>query len=109
MGMPAALLPIDVNSNPRCLRSIATHLEAWRHLLGIKYALTRICLAVPREPPSGVSPRSTGSKASEYWICCRLPLMSRQAYLPLPIVRAFSLRSRLGLSVAPPFGLGVPH
>jgi len=35
--------------------------------------------------------------------------MSRQSYLPLPIVRAFGHRSRLGLSVAPPFGLGVPH
>jgi len=35
--------------------------------------------------------------------------MSRQSYLPLPIVRAFGHRSRLGLSVAPPFGFGVPH
>src|SRR6516225_2146420 len=35
--------------------------------------------------------------------------MSRQSYLPLPIVRAFGHRFRLGLSVAPPFGLGVPH
>jgi hypothetical protein len=56
-----------------------------------------------------VSPRATGSKASEYWVFCRLPLMSCQSYLPLPIVRAFGHRSRLGLSVAPPFGLGVPH
>src|SRR6516165_6408570 len=44
-----------------------------------------------------------GSKASEYWIFCRIPLMSRQSYLPLPIVRAFGHRFRLGLSVAPPF------
>src|SRR6516162_7232513 len=35
--------------------------------------------------------------------------MSRQSYLPLPLVRAFGHRFRLGLSVAPPFGLGVPH
>src|SRR5438046_8358236 len=46
---------------------------------------------------------------------CRCPLMSRAAYLPFPLfplrgtVRAFDPRSRLGLSVAPPFGLGVPH
>src|SRR2546423_11065445 len=46
---------------------------------------------------------------------CRCPLMSRAAYLPFPLlplrgtVRAFGPRSRLGLSVAPPFGLGVPH
>ena len=45
---------------------------------------------------------------------CRCPLMSRAAYLPFPLlplrrtVRAFG-HSRLGLSVAPPFGLGVPH
>ena len=31
--------------------------------------------------------------------------MSCQSYLPLPIVRAFSHRFRLGLSVSPPFGL----
>lgn len=31
--------------------------------------------------------------------------MRIRAYLPLLIVRAFSRRSRLGLSVAPPFGL----
>jgi hypothetical protein len=42
----------------------------------------------------------------------RCPLMSRAAYLPFPLfplrgtVRAFDPRSRLGLSVAPPFGLG---
>jgi len=35
--------------------------------------------------------------------------MSRQSYLPLLLVRAFGHRSRLGLSVAPPFGFGVPH
>src|SRR5208282_3358043 len=65
--------------------------------------------SAPWWPLTGGSPRFTGSKASEYWICCRVPFMSRQSYLPLPIVRAFGPRSRLGLSVAPPFGLGVPH
>jgi len=35
--------------------------------------------------------------------------MRFESYLPLPIVPAFDQRSRLGLSVAPPFGLGVPH
>jgi len=35
--------------------------------------------------------------------------MSCQSYLPLSIVRAFGHRFRLGLSVAPPFGFGVPH
>src|SRR3954447_23968430 len=51
------------------------------------------------------SPRSLGSKASEHWVFCRFPLMRCQSYLPLPIVRAFTHRSRLGVSVAPPFGL----
>ena len=36
-------------------------------------------------------------KASEAdWIFCRLSPMSREAYLPLPIVQAFVRRSRLG-------------
>src|SRR5271170_5130252 len=56
-------------------------------------------------PLTGVSPRPCGSKASEYWVFCRFPLMSCQSYLPLPIVRAFTHRSRFGLSVSPPFGL----
>src|SRR3954462_10079243 len=55
------------------------------------------------------SPRPFDSEASEYWMFCRFPLMSCQSYLPLPIVRAFRHRFRLGLSGAPPFGLGVPH
>jgi hypothetical protein len=31
-------------------------------------------------PLTGVSPQLFGSKASEYWIFCRFPLMSRQSY-----------------------------
>jgi site-specific DNA recombinase len=58
-----------------------------------------------RDPTTGASPRPFGSEASECWAFCRFPLMRSQSYLPLPIVRAFTHRSRLGLSVAPPFGL----
>src|ERR1700726_2302327 len=58
--------------------------------------------SVPWYPLTGVSPWSTGSKANEYWIFCRVPFMSSQSYLPLPIVRAFGHRFRLDLSVAPP-------
>jgi hypothetical protein len=77
--------------------------------------------SVPWCPRPGASPRSSGAKASEYWIFCRVPLMSCQSYLPLSIVRAgacpragrrpdpWGPRFRLGLSVAPPFSLGVPH
>src|SRR6516162_5771767 len=65
--------------------------------------------SVPWELPSGVSPRSSGSKASTYWICCRFPLMSRQAYLFLPIVRGFSDRFHLALSIVSHFGFVVPH
>jgi hypothetical protein len=60
--------------------------------------------SVPWKLPSGVSPRSSGSKASTYWICCHFSLVSCQAYLSLGIVRAFGHRFRLGLSVAPPLG-----
>ena len=75
-------------------------------LSGVGFAASGSALGYP---PTGASPRSFGPKASEYWVFCRIPLMSCQSYLPLPIVRAFSHRSRLGLSVAPPFGLGVPQ
>src|SRR6202008_1065167 len=65
--------------------------------------------SVPWCPRPGASPPPSGTKASEYWIFCRVPLMSCQSYLPLSIVRAFGPRFRLDLSVAPPFSLGVPH
>src|SRR5215472_15554410 len=45
--------------------------------------------SVPWCPRPGASPRPSGTKASEYWIFCRVPLMSCQSYLPLSIVRAF--------------------
>ena len=38
----------------------------------------------------------------------RLSSMSYESYWPLLTVRAFDPRFRFGLSVAPPFGLGVP-
>ena len=38
-------------------------------------------------------------KARSIWLFCRLPPRSRRSYSPLPIVRAFIRRSRLGLSV----------
>src|SRR6516164_11234285 len=40
-----------------------------------------------------------------------LPLVALEIHVLLasPLVRAFDHRSRLGLSVAPPFGIGVPH
>jgi hypothetical protein len=60
-------------------------------------------------PLTRASPQPVGSEASEYWFFCRFPLISCRSYLPLPIVRAFSPRSRFGLSVSPPFGLGVPQ
>ena len=38
------------------------------------------------------------------WIFCCLSSLRLMAYWPLLLVRAFGLRSRLGLSIAPPFG-----
>jgi hypothetical protein len=61
---------------------------------------------------SGASPRPSNAKVSGNGlpsVVCRVPRMSCQAYLPLPIVQAFGHRSRRRLAVAPPFGLGVPH
>ena len=43
---------------------------------------------------------------SGYSAACRPEI---HVLLASPFVRAFSHRSRLGLSVAPPFGIGVPH
>src|ERR1700756_2835826 len=71
-------------------------------LSGAGFAMSGSALG---DPTAWVSPRPFGAKASEYWVFCRFPLMRGQSYLPLPIVRAFTHRSRLGLSVAPPFGL----
>ena len=61
--------------------------------------------SAPRAPVIRASPFSPGARASFRWVFYRGPLMSCQSYLPLPIVRAFVRRFRLGLSVAPPFGL----
>src|ERR1700730_6822191 len=38
-----------------------------------------------------------------------MSFLRSMSYSPLLLVRAFDHRSRLGLSVAPPFGLGVPQ
>ena len=43
------------------------------------------------DPTARVSPRPFGAKASESWVFCRFPLMRGQSYLPLPIVRAFTI------------------
>src|SRR3982075_384976 len=65
--------------------------------------------SVSSSPRAGASPRSFGSKASPCWLFCRFLFTRYQSYLPLSIVRAFSHRFRLRLSVSPPFGLGVPQ
>ena len=41
--------------------------------------------SAPWSPPAGASPRSFGSRSSEYWLFCRVPRMSYRSYLPLPI------------------------
>src|SRR5262249_14634445 len=55
-------------------------------------------------PASRASPVSTEEKSSSIWIFCCLSSVRLIAYWPLLLVRAFGHRSRLGLSVAPPFG-----
>jgi len=58
----------------------------------------------PGSPVIGVSPLSTGARASFRSVFCRGPLMSCQSYLPLPIVQAFVNRFWRRLPVAPPSG-----
>src|ERR1017187_4913516 len=61
--------------------------------------------SVPPLPASRASPVSAEEKSSCLWIFCCLSSLRFMAYWPLLLVRAFSHRSRLGLSVAPPFGV----
>src|SRR5271166_6023326 len=88
------------------LHASSINCSAEAGLSGVGFAVDGSAL---EKPPERASPSRAGSKATEQWIFCRLPFMSRQSYLPLPIVRAFSHRFRLGLSVAPPSGVAVPH
>src|SRR5216683_4338894 len=55
-------------------------------------------------PASRASPVSAEEKSSSIWIFCCLSSLRLMAYWPLLLVRAFDHRSRLGLSIAPPFG-----
>ena len=55
-------------------------------------------------PASRASPVSAEEKSSSIWMFCCLSSVRLMAYWPLLLVRAFGLRSRLGLSIAPPFG-----
>jgi hypothetical protein len=73
--------------------------------------------SVPCRELSGASLLPVSGKASDCcsWFFCRLSSLSRTAYSSLSLsssrrtVWAFHRRSRLGLSVAPPFGFGVPQ
>src|SRR5271166_6009375 len=54
---------------------------------------------------SQASPAGEDKKSSVTWVFfCRLSLLRFMSYLPLLLVPAFGHRSRLSLSVAPPFG-----
>ena len=55
-------------------------------------------------PAPRASPVSGDEKSRRIWTCCCDPSARLMAYWPLLLVRAFSHRFRLGLSVAPPFG-----
>ena len=57
-----------------------------------------------------ISPVSAEWKSSFIWVFfCRMSFLRFMSYSPPFLVRAFDHRSRLGLSVSPPFGVGVPH
>src|ERR1039458_554291 len=53
---------------------------------------------------SRASPAGGDEKSSCPWTFCRLSLLRFMSYLPLLLVPAFGHRSRLSLSVSPPFG-----
>jgi len=55
------------------------------------------------------SPVDPEEKSSCIWIFRCMSFLRLMAYWPLLLVGAFDYRSLLGLSVAPPFGSGVPH
>src|SRR6266404_9253783 len=61
--------------------------------------------SVPSLPASRASPVGAEEKSSCIWIFCCLSSLKLMAYWPLLLVRAFGHRSRLGLSIAPPFGI----
>src|ERR1035441_4746817 len=56
-------------------------------------------------PASRASPVSAEEKSSSIWVFCCLSSLRLMAYWPLLLVRAFGHRFRLGLSIAPPFGI----
>src|ERR1700747_2411749 len=90
-------------------RSVPARFSDLRFAMGV---------SVPCSTAFGASLLLSAGKASTSCsgrFFCRRPLMSRAAYLPFPLfplrgtVRAFDHRFRLGLAVAPPFGIGVPQ
>src|ERR1017187_6038109 len=61
--------------------------------------------SAPSLPASRASPVSAEEKSSSIWAFCCLSSLRLMAYWPLLLVRAFGHRFRLGLSIAPPFGI----
>src|ERR1039457_3799912 len=61
--------------------------------------------SAPSLPASRASPVSAEEKSSSIWVFCCLSSLRLTAYWPLLLVRAFGHRFRLGLSIAPPFGI----
>ena len=56
-------------------------------------------------PTGRASPVGAEEKSSSSWIFCCLSSLRFMTYWPLLLVRAFGRRSRLGLSITPPFGI----
>jgi len=56
------------------------------------------------KPPYDRANAGEDEESSLPWMFCRLSLLRFMSYLPFLLVPAFDHRSRLSLSVAPPFG-----
>jgi hypothetical protein len=102
-----------------CLQFSAWQISSlsWSELAGLSVSCFANLDSVPRRELSRASLFPVSGKASHCCsgFFCRLSSLSRTAYSSLSLsssrrtVRAFDRRSRLSLSVAPPFGFGVPH
>src|SRR5215813_2669550 len=73
-------------------------------LAGLSVPFVALDDSVSSLPAFRASPVSADEKSSSSWIFCCWSSLRLMAYWPLLLVRAFGHRSRLGLSIAPPFG-----
>ena len=88
---PPLFLRTRFHAFSRLLRSHTSSMS-WSSVAGRSVVRFAVGGSVPGRSAARGSPRRADAKARRccvYWIVCRGPLMSRESYWPLPIVRAF--------------------